>query len=199
MSQICRNCSCEMDSNLSVAPEESLRKVGIFVCRRCYFQGKDDEYSMITLTNALKDYALTSQDLSGDGFAVVKKPTSYGRNSFMKLYYRFQVEEAAIKRHGSVEEAFAESLRAEDRKLQKRINKTFGISPDLNEMEREKREMKRKRLEKRLEKESKMRALKEERTHNHEFGDAFKIERSPGNFFKKVCKICDYSMIWEEI
>ncbi|OII71695.1 RAD14 DNA excision repair protein [Cryptosporidium ubiquitum] len=194
MSHSCRSCGCELGNNLSVAVEESLKSVGIYVCRRCFFQGKDDEYSKMTQTNAMKHYALTAQDLSGEGFAIVKKPTSYGRNSFMKLYYKFQVEEAAIKKYGSIEQALAESTNTEDRKFQKKINKRLGIASEISEKEQKKREQKKLRLEN----ENKKRLLKQESFHEHDFDSKTKIIGESG-FFKKTCKTCGFELTWEEI
>lgn len=194
MSQSCRNCGCDLGSNLSVAVEETLKSVGIYVCKRCFFQGKDDEYSKMTQTNAMKDYALTVQDLNGEKFAVVKKPTSYGKNSFMKLYYKFQVEEAAIKKYGSIEQALAESSNAEDRRLQKKINKRLGITSEISEKEQKKREQKKIRLEN----ENKKRLLKQESYHEHDFDPPVKINGESW-LFKKTCKICGFELTWEEI
>ncbi|TRY52044.1 XPA protein [Cryptosporidium tyzzeri] len=198
MSHSCRSCRCDLGNNLSVAVEETLKSVGIYVCRRCFFQGKDDEYSKMTQTNAMKDYALSAQDLSGEGFVIVKKPTSYGKNRFMKLYYKFQVEEAAIKKYGSVEQALAESTNAEDRKIQKKINKRLGITSELSEKEQKKMEQKRLRIEKRLEIENKKRMLKQESYHEHDFNPPVKINTESG-LYKKECKICGFELTWEEI
>lgn len=198
MSQSCRSCGCDLGSNLSVVVEETLKSVGIYVCRRCFFQGKDDEYSRMTQTAAMKDYALSSQDLSGEGFAVLKKQTSYGRNSFMKLYYKFQVEEAAIRKYGSVERALAESTDAEDRKLQKKINKRLGIPGELSEKEQKKREEKKMRLERKLDSEKRRKQLIQESIHQHEFGSPIKVS-GEGELFKKVCRVCGFELTWEEI
>lgn len=198
MSQSCRNCGCDMGSNLSVVAEETLKSVGVYVCRRCFFQGKDDEYSRMTQMTAMKDYALSSQDLSREGFAIVKKQTSYGRNSFMKLYYKFQVEEAAIRKYGSVERAMAESTDAEDRRLQKKINKRLGIAGELSEKELRKREEKKMRLEKKLEKENKRKQLKQESIHEHDFDSPVKVS-GEGGIFKKGCRVCGFELTWEEI
>ncbi|KAH8585224.1 RAD14 [Cryptosporidium sp. chipmunk genotype I] len=197
MSQSCRSCRCDLGNNLSIAVEETLKSVGIYVCRKCFIQGKDDEYSKMTQTNAMKDYALSAQDLSGEGFAIVKKPTSYGRNSFMKLYYKFQVEEAAVRKYGSVEQALAESTNAEDRKMQKKINKRLGITNELSENEKKKIEKKKLRIEKRLESENKKRQLRQESYHEHDFDPPVKISES--GFYKKKCKICGFELTWEEI
>ncbi|KAJ1607779.1 RAD14/XpA-like DNA excision repair protein [Cryptosporidium canis] len=198
MSQACRSCGCEVGNNLSVAVEETLKGVGIYVCRRCFIQGKDDEYSMMTQTNAIRDYALSSEDLSGDGFAVLRKQASYGRNSFMKLYYKFQVEEAAARKHGSVEQALAESALAEDRRMQKRINKRLGIAGEVSEKEQRRREEKRARLEKRLETESKRKQLRQESIHTHEFDSPVRVDGGSG-LFKKICRVCGFELTWEEI
>ncbi|KAK6588285.1 RAD14 [Cryptosporidium xiaoi] len=193
MSDRCRNCSLEVGANLSIAIEESLRKVNIFVCKKCFVNGRDDEYSMMTMSNAMNDYALSSQDLTGSHFSIIKKPTSYGRNSFMKLYYKFQVEEAAIKKYGTIEKAQMESENIKERRVQNQINRKFGISGDSKREEKTNKQKKRK-----IEIENKKRQEKIASYHKHEYGDPINIDESK-NLFQKKCKECGFKLIWEEL
>ncbi|KAH8741773.1 RAD14/XpA [Cryptosporidium ryanae] len=193
MSDRCRNCGLEAGANISVAIEESLWKVNIFVCKKCFINGRDEEYSMMTMSSAMEEYGLSAQDLTGSHFSVIKKPTSYGKNSYMKLYYKFQVEEAAIKKYGTIENAKVESENIKERRMQNRIDKKFGI---LKRNKKKEDKIRRKKIK--IEAENKRRQKKIDNYHKHEYGDPVNINGS-NNVFLKKCKECDFELTWEEV
>ena len=187
----CRNCGLMLGLNLSKKPEQTLWEVGIGVCSICLNANRDGDYKKMTMTRAIEDYCLTNTDLSDAKLAVIKKPNPHSKNKFMKLYYKFQVEEIAKIRHGSVNNAFVEASRRRDLRLQSKLDKQYVI-PKLKDDSKPKLSKKKKlTTEEVLMKYS---IVKE--PHIHNFSKPIKL--SQGSMMKK-CIDCNFEVKWEEI
>lgn len=113
----CYECgSLEIDPNLY----QNFRNVR--VCRRCA-KAKPEKYSLLTKTECKEDYLLTEPELQDLNLLPrIEKPNPHGF-SRMQLFLRFQVEEFATKKWGSLDNLDKEWEKREEMRLKRKDKK----------------------------------------------------------------------------
>lgn len=177
---ICACCNTEASS----INEEFQSKFNIHICQNCIQSDKNDNFSMLTKTEAQQTYLLTDEELNQNSELpfIIKPNPKRSHWAKMHLYLRYQVEQFAIKKWGSLEE----------------------ISQQHNVREEQQNQRKRKKFESELKKLRKAIAKPKGTksssfvSHEHEF-----VEVSAGSDGTKVrvkeCKICRQQVEFEEL
>lgn len=92
------------------------------VCRKCAKQNPD-KYSLLTKTECKEDYLLTEPELKDESLLPrLDKPNPHGY-SRMQLFLRFQVEEFAAKKWGSLEGLDKEWEKREEMRIKRKDKK----------------------------------------------------------------------------
>lgn len=108
-------------------PELDFRFLEVFGCRVCQNckEKFPDKYSLLTKTECRNDYLLTDPELrDGELLPHLEKPNPH-KNTWnnMMLYLRYQVEEFAAKKWGSLDKLDDEFTRREKEKKDKKVKK----------------------------------------------------------------------------
>lgn len=169
----CFECnSLEIDPNLY----SNFRQVR--VCRRCAKE-KPEKYALLTKTECREDYLLTEPELKDINLLPrIEKPNPHGY-SRMQLFLRFQIEEFAIKKWGSLENLDKEWERREEMRL-KRKDKKY--------IEQLKKMRRKTRAEEFTRKLRNGESINDK--HVHDWQDMGEIENDGMKFNKKRCSEC---------
>lgn len=169
----CYECeSLEIDPNLY----SNFRQVR--VCRRCAKE-KPEKYALLTKTESKEDYLLTEPELQDVALLPrIEKPNPHGY-SRMQLFLRFQVEEFAVKKWGSLEQLDKEWEKREEMRLKRKDKK---YNDKLREMRRKTRA------------EEYTRKLRNGKSindrHIHDWAKPIPFVKDDMNFIKKRCVDC---------
>ncbi|GME84439.1 unnamed protein product [Ambrosiozyma monospora] len=176
----CQECdSIELD-------QQYLQIFNCKVCKSCIEQ-KPDRYSLLTKTECKQDYFLTESELEDTTLfhRIIKENPHSGTFSKMQLFLRFQIEEFAVKKWGSIEKLDEEWLRREKMRVKRRDDR---FNKKLAEMR------------KKLRAEELTRKLRGDRDkkHVHDWNEPVACggDEQPG-LVKRRCKDCGVEM--EEI
>lgn len=175
------------DNETTQIDEEFLTKFNISLCQNCIQTDKSGTFSLITKTEAQKTYLLTDEELNHnpDLPFIIKPNPKRAQWAKMHLYLRYQVEQFAIKKWGSLEEISAEHDQREELQAQRKKKK---FEQDLKNL--------RKSVAK--PKDSKSKSLL---SHEHKFIELEipLLGESGSSVRVKECQICKQQIKFEEL